>query len=400
MPATRHVALLIEATNAYARGLLHGVARYEHEHGGWTIYFEPHAPDAPPPKWLKHWKGDGILARVENRRIANAVLAAGVPIVELRRKATLPRVPSIGPDNDAVTRLAIEHLRERGFRQFGFCGILRGLDPAMDGRADAFLHHLKEAGLDCSLFEPERGGLWHQEERRITQWVRSLPKPVGIMTCHDSRGLQVLRACLQAGVAVPDQVAVIGAGNDDCLCTLSHPPLSSVDLGPETIGYEAAALLDRIMSGRQSPAPRIEIPPRGIVTRQSTDVLATEDQAVAGAVGFIRSHAYDDIRVDDVLGHVNLSRSALEPRLKRVIGRTIHQEIHRVRLERVKVLLSTTDLPTKQIAGQTGFHSVQYLARVFRSATGQTPATYRKRMRQAVLSHPASQQRRRDSTAS
>jgi LacI family transcriptional regulator len=381
MPVTRHVALLIEATNAYARGLLHGVGRYEHEHGGWTIYFEPHAPNAPPPKWLKNWKGEGILARIENRRIANAVLVLGVPIVELRRKIALPRVPSIGPDNDAVTRLAIEHLRERGFRHFGFCGIPRGLDPAMDGRADAFCAHLEEAGLNCSLFEPERGSVWKREEQRITRWVQSLPKPAGVMTCHDSRGLQVLRACFQAGVAVPDQVAVIGAGNDDCLCTLSHPPLSSVDLGPEIIGYEAAALLDGMMRGRQAPAPRIEILPRGIVTRQSTDVLATEDLAVAAAVGFIRSHAYDDIRVDDVLGHVSLSRSALEPRLKRVIGRTIHQEIHRVRLERVETLLSTTDLPTKQISAQTGFHSVQYLARVFRNATGQTPANYRKRTR-------------------
>jgi LacI family transcriptional regulator, galactose operon repressor len=381
MPATRHVALLIEATNAYARGLLHGVARYEHEHGGWTIYFEPHAADAPPPKWLKNWKGDGILARVENRRIANAVLAVGVPVVELRRKMTLPGVPSIGPDNDAVTRLAIAHLRERGFRHFGFCGIPRGVDPAMDGRADAFYHHLEAAGLDRNRFEPERSGVWEREERRIARWIRSLPKPAGVMACHDGRGLQLLRACFQAGIAVPDQVAVIGAGNDDCLCSLSHPPLSSVDLGPESIGYEAAALLDRMMRGRRAPAPHIKVPPRGIVTRLSTDVLATEDQAVAAAVGFVRSRAYDDIRVDDVLAHVSLSRSALEPRLKRVIGRTIHQEIHRVRLERVKALLSTTDLPTKQISAQTGFHSVQYLSRVFRTSTGQTPAAYRKRMR-------------------
>lgn len=381
MPATRHVALLIEATNAYARGLLHGVAQYEHEHAGWTVYFEPHASDAPPPKWLKNWKGDGILARVENRRIAKAVLAVGAPVVELRRKITLPGVPSIGPDNDAVTRLAIEHLRERGFRQFGFCGILRGLDPAMDGRADKFCGHLEEAGLHCSRFEPERGSVWEREERRIAQWVRSLPKPAGVMTCNDNRGLQVLRACVSVGVAVPDQIAVIGAGNDDCLCSLSHPPLSSVDLGPEAIGYEAAALLDRMMSGRRAPAPRIQVPPRRIVTRRSTDVLATEDQAVVTAVRFIRSNAYDDICVGDVLRQVNLSRSALEPRLKQVIGRTIHQEIHRIRLERVKALLSTTDLPTKQISAQAGFHSVQYLARVFRTATGLTPASYRKRMR-------------------
>jgi LacI family transcriptional regulator len=294
---------------------------------------------------------------------------------------TVPGVPTIGPDNEAVARLAAAHLQERGFRHFGFCGLARGLDPRMDDRTEAFRRHLEGAGFGCSVFEPERTAAWAQEERQMARWIVSLPKPAGVMACNDNRGLQVLRACMGVGVAVPDQVAVIGAGNDDCLCSLSHPPLSTVDLGPEAIGYEAAALLDRMMSGPQAPAPHVQVPPRGIVTRRSTDVLATEDQAVAAAVGFIRSHAYDDICVDDVLKHVSLSRSALEPRLKRVIGRTIHQEIHRVRLERVKALLSTTDLPTKQISAQTGFHSVQYLARVFRSATGQTPANYRKKMR-------------------
>jgi LacI family transcriptional regulator len=381
MPKRRHVALLIEATNAYARGVLHGVAQYDHEHGHWTVYFEPHAPDEPPPKWLRNWKGDGILARIGNRRIAKAVLALGVPVVELRRVITIPEIPSIGPDNDAVARLAADHLRERGFRQFGFFGFPRGTDPPMDDRARTFRQHLERAGLPCSVFQADRSATWEQEERRIAQWIRSLPKPAGVMTANDNRGLQVLRACVRVGVTVPDQVAVIGAGNDDCLCSLSHPPLTSIDLGPEAIGYQAAAVLERMMDGKPPPDAHIHLPPRRIVTRLSTDVLATEDEAVARAVGFIRTHACESIRVADVLRHVALSRSALEPRLKAVIGRTIHQEIHRVQLERVRALLSTSDLPTKQIAAQTGFHSVQYLSRVFRKQTHLTPATYRRRTR-------------------
>lgn len=377
---TRHVALLIEATNGYARGLLHGVAKYEHEHPRWTVYFEPRASNAPLPKWLKNWKGDGILARVENQRIAKAILALRVPIVELRRKITLAGIPSMGTDNYAVTRLAIEHLVERGFRNFGFCGLRRGIDRLVDDREDAFRLQLKEAGLRCSFFKTARGWDWEREDRRIALWIRALPKPAGVMTYDDKRGLQVLRACTRVNVVVPDEVAVIGAGNDDCLCNLSEPPLSSVDLGPESIGYEAAALLDRMMSDRRTPAPHMQVPPRGIVTRLSTDVLATEDQAVAAAVRFIRSHAYDDIHVDDVRKHVSVSRKALEPRMKRVIGRTILQEIRHVRLERVKLLLSTPSLPSKEIAAQTGFGSVQYLARVFLNATGQTLGSYRKRL--------------------
>ncbi len=382
MPALRQVALLIEATNGYARGLLHGVARYTHEHARWTVYFEPHALDEPPPKWLKSWKGDGILARVGDHRMARAVTAVGVPVVEMRRMLTLPGIPAIGPDHQAVARLAAGHLLERGFRNFGFCGLPRGVDPPLDDRADAVVEHLKGLGFSCRLFPAARGIPWEQEQKRLVRWIRELPKPAGVMTCQDNRGLQVLRACLQAGVAVPDEVAVVGAGNDDCLCNLSHPPLSSIDLAAETIGYEAAVLLERLMDRRPPPAGGILVPPRGVVTRFSSDVLATEDQAVSRTVGFIRSRARDDIQVSDVLAHVQLSRSGLEPRLKRVLGRTIHQEIHHVRIERVKTLLSRSDLPTKQIAAQTGFHSVQYLTRVFRKATGQTPANYRKRMRQ------------------
>jgi LacI family transcriptional regulator len=372
---------LIEATNAYARGLLHGVAQYTHERGHWTVYFEPHSLEDPPPKWLKNWRGDGILARIGSRRMARAVLDAGVPVVELRRILSIPGVPVIGPDHDAVARLAAGHLRERGFRQFGVVGLPRGVDPPLDHRVDAFVQQIKQIGLPCSVFPAQRDSSLAQEQRSMARWIRSLPKPAGVMTCNDSRGLQVLRACVSIGVAVPDQVAVIGAGNDDCVCSLCHPPLSSVDLAPETIGYEAAALLDRMMARRQPPAQEIYVPPREIVTRLSTDVLATPDPAVSKAVGFIRSHACDHILVGDVLEHVKLSRSALEPKLKQVIGRTIHQEIRRVQIERAKVLIATTDLPTKQIAAQTGFRHVQYLTRVFRKTTGLTPVVYRKRMR-------------------
>lgn len=180
---------------------------------------------------------------------------------------------------------------------------------------------------------------------------------------------------------MPDEVAVVGVSNDDCLCTLAHPPLSSIDLGPRSIGYDAAALLDRLMSGEQVPAPQILVPPRGVVTRLSTDVIATDDPSVSRAVAFIREHACHGIHTTDVLRHVKLSRSALEPRLKRSIGRTIHREIQRVQIDRVKELLASTDLPIKQIAAQTGFRYLPYFTRVFCTATRQTPAQYRKQIR-------------------
>ena len=381
MATKRRVALLIETSPTYVRELAHGVAQYNREHGNWVIYLERHGPDAPPPKWLKTWKGDGILVRTGNRRMARAVLATGLPSVAFRWIINAPGLPSIGPDNHAVARMAAAHFRERGFRNFACCGFTEGLQPELDERVHAFVEETGAWEFRCEVFKVDHNRNETREQKRITQWIKSLPKPVGLMACNDTCGLRLLNACAWADIKVPDEVAVVGVSNDDCLCALCHPPLSSIDLAPRSIGYDAAALLDRMMNGARDEAPPILVPPRGVVTRLSTDVIATEDQAVSRAVAFIRDQACNGIHIADVLRHVNLSRSVLEPRLKRSLGRTIHREIQRVQIDRVKELLATTEMPIKQIAVQTGFRYLQYLARVFSKATHQTPARYRKEMR-------------------
>jgi LacI family transcriptional regulator len=208
--------------------------------------------------------------------------------------------------------------------------------------------------------------------------VAGLPKPVGIMTANDDRGLQLLDACRRVRAPVPDQVAVLGVDNDEYLCSLSLPSLSSIDINSEETGYQAAALLDQMMGGKRPPARLPEIEPAGVIVRRSTDVLATQDADVIRAVQFIREHACQPLRVPDVLDHVSVSRATLEPRFRDVLGRTIHQEIHRVRIERAKTLLVETDLPIKQVAQQAGFKTVQYLTRVFRAVAGQPPAAFRR----------------------
>jgi LacI family transcriptional regulator len=197
------------------------------------------------------------------------------------------------------------------------------------------------------------------------------------MAGNDERGLQVLDACRRAGARVPDDVAVIGVDDDEHLCELSIPPMTSVDVNAEQIGYAAAELLDRLMSGRKPPTVPTLLAPRGVVTRRSTDVLASEDPVVNKAVAFIRENRGRGLQVTDVISHLKMSRASLEPRIKKVLGRTIHQEIQRVQLERVKELLVGSPMPIKQIAREGGFSCVQYLTRVFRTATGETPARYR-----------------------
>jgi LacI family transcriptional regulator len=198
------------------------------------------------------------------------------------------------------------------------------------------------------------------------------------MACNDFRGIQALDACRRAGIAVPEEVAVIGVDNEELVCKLAYPPLCSVDPGARSIGYEAAALLDRLMRGEPRPAAPLLIPPVGVIARLSTDVNAIADPDVATAMRFIREHACEGIGVDDVLSHVAVSRSVLQRRFRNLLGRSIHAMIASVRLERAKQLLLETDLPLAVIAKRAGYTHGEYLCSAFRQATGFPPGTYRR----------------------
>lgn len=377
----RHVAILIETSRAYGRGLLRGIALYNREHGRWSTFFQPQGLGDPAPAWLPSWRGDGILARIDNRLVARAVQRAGVPVVNLRgTMADLP-FPFIGSDNSAIAQLAAEHLLERGFRHFAFCGYQRALHPKLDLRGDRFRQCIEQAGYRCEALREvrrPRSRSWEQQQAWIARWIAGLPKPIGILAANDDRGLQLLDACRRSQIAVPDQVAVLGVDNDEYLCELSLPALSSIDVNSEQTGYQAAALLDRLMDGKRPPKRIPEIRPAGVIVRCSTDVLATHDEDLVRAIRFIRQHACRPIRPADVAQHVSLSRSSLESRCRNLLRRSLHQEIRKVQLDTARRLLADTDLPIKQVALRVGFKNVQYLTRVFSSVVGQPPAEYRR----------------------
>lgn len=370
------VLLLIETSNAYARGLLAGIVRYARElHPPWSIRLVEQGRGDPPPAWLRTWRGDGIVARIETPLIAEAVTATGLPVVDVSAARHVPGVPWVETDDAAITRLAAEHLLERGFRQFAYCG-----EPGFNWsrwREASFVRHLAERRFNCSVFQPHTGRRRSSEREALAAWIAALPKPVGVMACYDIKAQQLLDACRDADVAVPDEVAVIGVDNDELLCELSFPPLSSVIPDSNRAGYEAARLLDRLMAGERVPAEPVLVPPLGVATRQSTDVLAIEDRDIARAVRFIREHACDGINVDDVLRHVPLSRRAFEKRFLDRLGRTPHQEILRLKIFRAERLLAETDLTLAAIAERAGFRHAEYLSVAFKRVTGRTPGAYR-----------------------
>jgi LacI family transcriptional regulator len=375
------IALLIETSNAYARGLLRGIMAYAREHGPWSLSLSEHNRGDRPPGSLSNWRGDGIIARIENQAIADALRKAKIPTVDVSAARLLPSLPWFETDDAAFAGIAAEHLLERGFKNFGFCGDARF--NWSNWRSEHFENFIRSSARRCFIYKPSRRFALNDEAQTddIAAWVRDLPKPVGIMACYDLRGRQVLDACRRSGVAVPDEVAVIGVDNDELLCELSDPPLSSVIPNTHRTGYEAAALLDAMMSGRRVIGQTHLIPPIGIAIRQSTDVLAIEDRNVARAVRHIRQHACDGINVQDVLKAVPHSRRLLENRFKKLIGRTPHEEILRVQLDRVKKLLSETDLSLEQIAERAGFSHVEYLSVVFKKKVGMPPSRFRMKHR-------------------
>lgn len=401
------VAVLIESSRAFGRGLIEGIARYSRLHGPWSMYFEPHELGVAPPGWLKDWTGDGIIARIDDRRMAEAVLATGLPALDLRGRFRDLDLPFIGSNNIAITRVGFEHLRERGLRRFGFCGMPSGRIRALDERRDHFVRHVTEAGFDCYLFtsqphmalakdaagpfgppgviEPAPAD-WDAEQNRLAEWVLSLPRPIGILACHDPRGYQLVDACRRAGVSVPDEVAVVGVDNDPVLCSMANPPMTSIDPDGPRIGFAAAECLDRMMRGERPPQEAVTIEPRGLTARRSSDMLAIDDPEIARAVRYIRDHACRGARVDEVVHQIAMSRSVFERRFKQALGRTPKSELLRVQIERAKQLLAESDLPLATVAEQCGFSTEKYLSDAFVRVTGSRPTAFRRTIR-PDLSH-------------
>lgn len=379
MKRRRSVALLIETSNAYARGLLDGVISYMRSHDAWSIYLPEQQRTARPPSWLSRWRGDGLIARIETEEAAGVVSRIKLPVVDVSAARHVPNIPWVETDDAEISRLAADHLLERGFRNLAFVG-----DPGFNWSLWREQHFAAIAHAHGCRYDSHRSASrldarysWNAENRKLGKWLTALPKPVGIMACYDIKAQQVLDVCRELDLAVPEQVAVIGADNDHLLCNLSDPPLSSVIPNSQRAGYEAARLLDRMMSGQVVDRDAVLVRPLGIETRQSTDTLAIEDGEIAEALRFIRRHACSGIQVGDVLKEIPLSRRVLESRFRKILGRTPHEEIVRQRIGRVQQLLSETDLPLREIAHRTGFEHNEYLSVAFKQSTGQTPTQFR-----------------------
>jgi len=385
MAQNRRIVLLINPSRQYTRGVLSGIAEYARLQGLWTFYrpleYRERKAGRRLLPVLKALKPDGIIMREPPE--TRAIVKMGVPTVCFPySRETMEGVANVITDHKAVARMAADHLLNLGLRHFAYCGF--GDWWWSRRRRDRFCEAVSQAGFKAEIYRlssPRSEQTWDKELPRIIDWLRHLPKPVGIMACNDDRGELVIDACKMDGLKVPDEVAVVGVDNDTLICDLCSPPLSSVAENLQRIGYEAAETLDRMIKGVEEGRPTLCIRPTHVVARQSTDVLAMDDPDVVTALRFIRERVRLNIGVQQVVEVTKLSRRALEQRFRHALGHSIHGEIQRVRLELLERMLIETNKSVTEIATMLGFPDAAHISRLFRKAKGISPMMYRRQRR-------------------
>ncbi|HBG25465.1 MAG: hypothetical protein A2Y10_09840 [Planctomycetes bacterium GWF2_41_51] len=377
MKQTLNIMLLIGPSGEYDRGLLKGIAKYNNLQGLWSF----HGTFGVPKEEISTKTiidVDGIFARYLTDLTESM---KGIPTIVCKSTNNdYSGLSTISLDCELIGKMGADHFLDRGFKNFAYCG--RKDRQWSIERQNSFCARIKQAGFEVHVYNENKGiakSFWEKKQERLAEWLKSQPKPLGLMACNDNRAQHVLHACQIAGLKVPDSVAILGVDNDELICNLTNPPISSVQLNFERAGYEAAELLDKLMIGTEKENRQITVQPIAIITRQSTDIFAIEDSDVVNALRFIRDNFHLPINVKDVFENINISRRSLELRFNRTIGRTIASEIRRVRSQHASRLLTETNLPIKQIAKHLGYPDTTHVARYFQKITGVSLQEYRKK---------------------
>jgi LacI family transcriptional regulator len=382
MQRVKKIILILAGSSYHCREIARGVYDYSARHARWDIFFEAAvSPEccAAARHAIKDWGVDGAIGQLADEGLLRAIKDAELPSVNVSDRA--PAVPSVKSDSSMIAAMAAKYFLDKGLKSLGYC-------CTGDQYSLRINHYFglvaKRYGASCNDILMGDPGRWLDRQDRIQHWLQELPKPVGILAPLDYLGRKLTLLCRHLNIHVPEEVAIMGVNNDDLECSLSIPPLSSVVTAGRQIGHEAAVLLDGMLCRRRRPPSKpILLPPLGIADRQSTDITRVTDPEIAAAVSFIRGHASEPISVADVMKVAPLSRSALDQRFLRMVGRTPKAEILRARIALARSLLSDSDnaeAKLTQIAVRSGFTHYSRFCELFAKETGMTPAEYRHRL--------------------
>jgi LacI family transcriptional regulator len=386
MTAPLRIGLVLDYTQGYPRGVLFGIRRFAETRPNWILVL--HEASEFTSRTMQAMRPDGVIALVVDQKLSDILAKQQRPVVNVSFVLRDSAFPRVGVDNRQIGRLVVQHFADRGLRHFGFAGhpeYFYSLEREAGFRQA--LEELPDGYDSCACYHELPGRSYRERGRLLAlssglqRWLRGLPKPVGVFAYHDLWGVQLIEACRLTGLRVPEDVAVIGVDNDDLLCRLSRPALSSIIIPGERVGWEAAAILDRLLQGKKPAPPAILIPPVGVVTRRSSEVLPSSDEELVAAVRFIADHARSPLQVSDLLRELSASRRSLEQKFRSVLRHGIAEEMRRVHVELAKDLLVTTSLSIAEVAEQSGFTSAQALSRIFRKEMGCTPGAFREQAR-------------------
>ncbi len=371
----KKIILLLETSREFGRELLNGIARYSKLHGPWSFYLEPRGLKSSIPR-IKNWNADGIIMR--NSVISSDLIKLKLPTVLcLHESRRLKHLPVVITEDRVIAKLASEHLLNRGMKNFAFCGFDNF--EWSNERREFFRTIISDAGFFVDIYQNSKKSIsWDKEQLLLKKWLENLQKPVGILSCNDDRGQQVLEACKLARLSVPEDVAVIGVDNDPIICGFCDPPLTSIALNTEYAGYAVAELLDKLMNGETMNGQEIKVTATHVVRRQSTDIIFVEDSEVSNAIKFIRQNSKNKIRVNDVVAQTCLSRRSLEARFRKQIHRSIQEEIRRVRTDLITQMLIETNLSISEITSMFNFTDVEHISRYFKKEKGLGLREFRK----------------------
>ncbi|MEL7499425.1 MAG: DNA-binding transcriptional regulator [Planctomycetota bacterium] len=398
MKKRRKIALIIESSRGYGRDLLLGISNFAQSHDNWEIVYQERTLSQGIPTWIDDIELDGLIVRPDSKKLYQYVSSLGLPWVDLRNHRPVnPSVPTVAADESLVVKTAVEHLLEIGHRKLAFCGFANF--DFSHRRVELFKRYAEAKGVRCYTYETspsvpadpteskigiagpeitasvEAYGI--QAEPELIRWLVELPKPIGLFACNDVRGRQILNILRTQRIAVPEEVSVVGVDNDELICKLSNPPMSSVNCNARMIGYRAAEILQDLIDGKALEKNHDSIRPIGIEVRVSTDTTAIADKLISQALSFIRENACDGIEVSDVVNSLPVSRATLERRFRKVMDRSINSEINRVKIAKIKQLLLETELKLSAVAKLTGFNHTEYMSSLFKKLTGITPGQYR-----------------------
>lgn len=383
----RRVAILCPDSAVWTAPILGGIRRYAHAQNSWHLFISPfrvHGENDlfPTLRSLQGWPVNGIVTATNEERALRQIRRMKVPAVNLAGGLSKTfGVPRVIVDNVQAGRLAAEHLLSRGLRHLAFFGWNEVWYS--EQRRLGFVERAAEAGARCECFLSsfdQSDQSWMERINVVAKWVASLPRPSGIFAVSDYRCQLLMEACREAELRIPEDVAVIGMDNDETICEHTIPTLTSVSRNPDRIGWETAALLDRMMQGAPAPISSLLLEPDGVIERRSTDMLYCSDPVAQRSLDYMRANLKTPFNIQEIAEHVGVSKRTLENRFRTNLQSSPHDYLTRLRVRHAQTLMQAPNrLTVEALAGECGFGTVPAFYGAFRRVTGETPGSFRRK---------------------